>query len=392
MEMDQIVKRVQWIDDERRKDKDAIAFLENRITSLEGSLAAAQQLIKDLGGELARMNTIAGRLDQYDQALLQQRVESKKAVEELDKDIKRREDEAEKVRRVVIKDLDAELGELKKSLDPIPRIEKAIGSRVDEDVRLGRMIDELRVKIDQVAHTEDEYTRTFRLLEDGRRQDAKRITDLMGEVTTLRKRADDSRGQVELINTSIRRLETRLTELVAVEAERRDTQSSFLDRQNLLQVERDRVWKEWETRFKTIESEAADIDSQLQKMDITNRETRRNQQMLEELSAKVERRISEITEIQRLSEDRFRQEWVSFKADDQKRWTNYTLIQEESRGENQRSIEKLVDRITDAEDNLQEQRDVVGQINEQNSKQLQSLLAMVHEWVTEYERSLGKSR
>ena len=30
-----------------------------------------------------------------------------------------------------------------------------------------------------------------------------------------------------------------------------------------------------------------------------------------------------------LTEERFRQEWVNFKADDQKRWTNYTLAQEE---------------------------------------------------------------
>lgn len=391
MEVDQILKRVQWMDDERRKDKDSIALLENRIVSLEGEIKAAHQLIKDVSGEMARLSAVVNRMDQYDQNLMMQRVETKKMVEELDKDVKKREEEAVKVQRVVFRDLESKIEDVKKELEPMPRYEKAIGARVEEDIRLGRAVDELRVRIDQVAHTEDEYTRTFRLLEDGRRQDAKRINDLIGEVSALRKRADDSRGQVELINNSIRRLETRLQELVAVESERRDTQSSFLDRQNLLQVERDRVWKDWESRFKTIESEAADIEGQVQKLEITHRDTKRSQQMLEELSAKVERRISEITEIQRLSEDRFRQEWVTFKADDQKRWTNYTLIQEESRGENSRNIEKLTDRITDADDILQEHKDIIEQMNEQNEKQLQSLLALVHDWVTEYERSVGKA-
>jgi hypothetical protein len=37
MELDQILKRVQWMDDERRKDKDTITKLENRILALEGT-------------------------------------------------------------------------------------------------------------------------------------------------------------------------------------------------------------------------------------------------------------------------------------------------------------------------------------------------------------------
>jgi hypothetical protein len=37
MELEQAVKRLQWMEEERRKDKDAIALLENRINSLEGN-------------------------------------------------------------------------------------------------------------------------------------------------------------------------------------------------------------------------------------------------------------------------------------------------------------------------------------------------------------------
>ena len=42
----------------------------------------------------------------------------------------------------------------------------------------------------------------------------------------------------------------------------------------------------------------------------------------------------------RLTEDRFRQEWVAFKADDQKRWTNYSLVQEEQSRELNRQFER----------------------------------------------------
>jgi len=390
MDVDQILKRVQWMDDERRKDKDTIAFLENRILALEGSLTAAQQQIKDLSGEITRLNTVVTRMDQYDSTLIQQRVESKHQIEELDKEIKKREEESEKVHRVEIKALDASIVDTRKELEILPRLEKAIQARIEEDNRLGRSIDEVRVNIETVRHSEEEYIRTFRLLEDGRRQDNKRLNDMVGEVTAVRKRVDDQRGQVELLSNSIKKLETRLTELVAVEAERRDTLANFLDKQALTQVERDRTWKEWQARFDIIEKQASDAESQLQSLETTHRETKRSQQLLEEVSQKVERRLSEITEIQRLSEERFRQEWVTFKADDQKRWTNYTLVQEEQRSEGTRQNEKIADRITQLEDGLQEEQDILQQSAEHTQKRLQTLLSLVHEWVESYERSAGR--
>jgi chromosome segregation ATPase len=392
MDVDQLLKRIQWIEDDRRKEKDTLALLENRVAAMEGGINTFVQQLKDFGSEVARLSTVITRMDQYDANLLQQRIEAKRLVEDLEKNIRTREDEANKVRQVDVKAIDINLGELRKQLEVVPKLEKGLQVRLDEEILLRRAIEETRSKIDEVRREEEEYTRTFRLLEDGRRQDAKRILDLQGELTALRKRADDQRGQIELLNNGIRKIDTRINELVTVEAERRDVMSSFLDKQNLTQVERDRVWKEWQSRFETIEKQATDVESTLLNLDSTQRDVRRAQGILEELSQKVERRINEITEIQRLSEDRFRQEWVTFKADDQKRWTNYTLTQEEQKDEVLKQFGRLGERTTNQEESLQELQDLLNQVNELSEKRLQSLLALVHEWVSTYERSVGRSR
>ena len=99
-----------------------------------------------------------------------------------------------------------------------------------------------------------------------------------------------------------------------------------------------------------------------------------------------------MTEIQRLSEERFRQEWVTFKADDQKRWTNYALTQEEQRDEANRQYEKLAERVTQIEDNNLVVQDLLQQMNELTEKRLQVLLATVSEWVSSFERSIGRVR
>jgi len=392
MELDQINKRVQWIDDERRKDRDAIALLENRILTLQGGLDAANQKNKELTGELARLSAIIGRIDQFDNSLTQQRIETKRVLDEMDKEGKKREEEAGKVLRLEMKNLNNDVIEIRKTLELLPKLEKGISSRMDEETRLARQIDELRRSLDDMRHDEEESLRTYRLIEDGRRQDTKRLNDLLAEVTGLRKRLDDQRAQNELTSNSLRKLETRLGELTTQEAERREAQSTFLDRQAVLQVERDRVWRDWETRFTTVEKQATETETQIQSLEVISREAKRAQQTVEELAQKLERRVSEITEIQRLSEERFRQEWVSFRADDQKRWTNYTLIQEEQRSESLRQIERLAERIAQLEDGYQENQDAIQIMNDQMGKQLQSILALIHEWVSTYERSIGRTR
>jgi DNA repair exonuclease SbcCD ATPase subunit len=392
MDLEQIQKRIQWVEDDRRKEKDSIAMLENRLVSFEGGLAAVNEQVKEFNSEITRLSAVLTRMDQFDRSILQMRIETKQMVDDLDKDIKQRNEEVEKIRLVEKKSLESNISEVREELEPIPRIEKNVQARVEEEDRLRRVIEELDKKVTEFRREEEEYTRTFRLIEDGRRQDSKRLVDLQAETTATRKRVDDLRGQSEIHSANLRKSETRLNELANVEAERQDMISSFLDKQALTQAERDRAWKEWETRFETIEKQAADIEAQLLTLDATHRDTRRARAALEDLSERVERRINEITEIQRLAEDRFRQEWATFKADDQKRWTNYTLTQEEQRNEILRQFEKLTEQTTILEDELQEVKDLLQQTNELAEKRLQSILANAHEWVSAFEKTIGRSR
>ena len=162
--------------------------------------------------------------------------------------------ELEKVRRTEIHSLDTSLGELRKETEQLPELKRNLKLRMDEEVRLSRMIDEVRNRLETMRRSEEEYTRTIRLMDDGRRQDSKRLTDVNGEVAALRKRTDDHGGKIELNSTTVKKLETRLNELTAVESERREAITNFMDGQALREVERERIWKEWQTRFDQVET------------------------------------------------------------------------------------------------------------------------------------------
>jgi len=392
MDMEQIIKQVDWLDEERRKDKTRIGSMEERIIGVEENIPTLANQMIDLSSQINRLSAVLTRMDHFDENLLQQRVESKQYFDELERQIQKIQTEGENIRRAEINDLDSSIKEIDKRLDNIPEIQHRIDARIEEEIRLSRSIEEVRNKFEDVKRSEEEYTRTIRLLDDGRRQETKRLTDLQGEMTAVRKRVDEQRGQIELNSVASRKLETRMNELDIVEAERREAQETFLENQALQIVKRDKEWKEWQARFDQIEQQTMDVENNLQTLDMTHRDIKRTQQNVDELAQKLDRRINEITEIQRLAEERFRQEWVTFKADDQKRWTNYSLTQDEQRNEASRQLEKMTDKVTTLEDSIQEIKDLLQQVNELSEKRLQSIRALVHEWVSEYERAIGPSR
>ncbi len=127
-------------------------------------------------------------------------------------------------------------------------------------------------------------------------------------------------------------------------------------------------------------------------MDEALRGAKKAQDTYLELNTKLERRINEVTEMQRLTEDRLRQEWLAFKADDQKRWTGHSLSAEESFRDIRKDLQKYDSTITSLSDISQTLQDQVHQTTDTTEKQLQELMNLSHEWMTSYQRIMGHGK
>ena len=391
MENEQLLQRLEWLEEERRKDKTAIAMLQERLNALEALQPNLAQQIKDLSAENARLSSAMGRFEQIDATIAQLRIEFTRSLETTERQRNDRDREAEKTRLADLEMLNKAIGEVRKGLEPISELRRGLQARVEEDFRLARLIEETSQKVLQTRRSDDEYRHAQKLLEENQRQDNKRITDLTGEVAALRKRIEEQRGKVDLVSDAQRRIETRISDFQAADTERRQAIASFIEKQTMGIVERERTWKEWQTRFEEIERTSTNIDAQLQALDATQRAVKRAQEAFEEITQRFERRINEITEMQRLVEERFRQEWVAFKADDQKRWANYSLTQEEQQREVTRQFEKLTERLLPIEDMLQQLKERLTQLTEDTSKRLQSLLTLNRQWVENFEQTFRRS-
>ncbi len=392
MDIDQLAKRLEWLDEERRKDKLLISTMQDRIADLEEHWQPFDARLKEIEGGLARIGTSLMKFDQVDTAIAQAKQEFGRSIIEIEKQRNDRNREMDKVRLADLESAQKAMGDLRKSLDVLPDMKKNLAARLEGENRLETELHELEHKLTLVRRSDEEYRRQVKLLEDGQHQDSKRLADVQGEMGALRKRQEEQRGKMDLNVESLRKFEMRLSEMQAAESERRQSQIAFMEKQNMSALERERVWKEWQTRFDQIEDQSGRLDAQLQSLEATNRAVKRSQEAFDEITSRFERRINEITEMQRLVEDRFRQEWVSFKADDQKRWTNYTLAQEEQQREVSREINRVDERLVFLEDVAQELQDLVHQLTEENVKRLQGMLALYRSWAEEQEEATSRNR
>jgi len=389
MESDQILKRFDWLDEEHRKDKASLEALAEKLANAEGQIKIANKKIKELYIELSQFSNVPARIDQFNDALTQQRVDILKYVDEMDNKDVDKLPEAEKRIQIHLDLLNKSLVELRKFKETITEIKREIKINADEELRLHKQLSEWEKRLKEVTEAVEEVKLLQKAVEGPRLQDSKRLAELQGSVNAARKRMDEVRAKNDLFPDSIRRIETRLNEILASESERRQSQVSFLETQARLQIDRDRALKEMEEHLTNMRNQTGTMDHQLQEWDVIQRAAKRAQETYEEIVQKFERRINEITEMQRLAEDRFRQEWVTFKADEQKRWTSYTLSQDEIHKDIQSRGGKIEDRMTMLEDLVQTQQDVLQQTKEANEQLFQGMLAQIHELLSAYERIMS---
>ena len=391
MEFEQIVKRLEWLDEEHRKTRTSVITLEERMAALEGSIDAVSKQIKPLGKQIADISSTASRLDQFDAIFAKQREDLNKAIDTIEKRHEKREKELIKRHQQDLEALNTSIENLKKATD-LSEIKRQLKALPNEDARLQQSIKDLSPHIDVAIRAAEDATRSQKAFEEARKQETKRIADLQGEITAVRKRIDEARAKADLTADNLKTLDSRMNELMVSETERRAAQTSFIEGQTVAQIDRERTYKEWKEKFDTVKQQAETLDHQITLLEETLRSAKKAQETYNELNTKLERRINEVTEMQRLGEDRLRQEWVTFKADDQKRWTGYTLARDEISKDLTRTVTKLEERLGKLDESAQTLQDQMHQTADATEQQLQELMNVAHEWLTAYERIMGHSK
>jgi DNA repair exonuclease SbcCD ATPase subunit len=391
MEFEQIVKRLDWLDEEYRKNKATIAVQVEHIATLSATIKTLEDKTKSLEKEMTNYAALKARVDQFDEFLAQVREEMGENLGRLEKSGKEREKELIERFEVQIPPLKEAITDIRSKID-VSDIRRDLKVRESEELRLSASFTELKAKFDDVIRSNKDLQHGQTLYEENRRQDQKRFADAQGEIVALRKRLDEERDKQQLNIDNLKNIDTRVSEVLAGEHKRKQEQAEFVDKQMIQYADRERIWNEWLEKADNFEAQTELLDTELQKMNEAMRATKKAEESYAEISQKIERRVHEITEMQRLAEDRLRQEWVTFKSDDQKRWTGYGLSQDETMKQLQKTLAKLEERMVALDDSAQTMQDKLEQTSDVTEHQMQELMNWAHEWLTAYERVMGHTK
>lgn len=390
MEKEEILKRLEWLEGERRKDRQVITELQEQISAQQEVISSQKRELSNINKEHKKSLNSMVRVEEYEETLALQKSDLLKVISTLEKRFNSLEQSITTQRSEDRDSLNKRVLELQTEIKALNEMKKSFQSRGEDDFRLNQKLEELSRQLSDLRLKDDEQLRLVKILDDNFRIDSKRISDLQVELTTLRKRIDDERTMSDSQKEFIKKLEGQINDLLNREKTRNQEQLAFIEQQSRVSVDRENLWKGWQEKIQQMETMAESLQGQIRELESLNREVKQGQSEFEVINQRLDRRINEITEMNRLTEERFRQEWIAFKADDQKRWTNYSLSQEEINREGDREITRVDERITLLEDSAQRLVDAVQVINEETEKRIKNLMTLANEYMNSYERTAGK--
>lgn len=372
--IEQLEKRVEWLDNERRNDKTNLASLQNRLTMLESENRNLRKQIKELELLINRNTNQINSMDKYDNRIERLNIDLTKQIRDVNERAENNLNEAQKRTKIEIDSAKKSLAEVYPIIDVVDSVRADINTLRGEDSRLARLNEELKVKIQEVGRFDEDYRRSLHLLEEGRRQEAKRVTDLQGEIALTQKRLEETRSRFDSFSDSFRTFDSRVAQLQNNEKDRRENQSQFIERVNSLLVEKDKVLSGWEKRFAEIDQFNANLGTQIETLEKIRLSVSKAIDAADDAAQRFERRINEITELQRLNDDRYRQEWTNFKSDDVKRWSNYMLAQEEQNREDTQKFAALTTQLQELDDLTTSMRDDLDNLSRETVRHIQTVL------------------
>lgn len=347
MDINQAARLIEWLDEERRRDKATIATLEERLAQQQETINTLNRRLSSLESDqtvIRSQLTANGRdvdlLDQLRKEVQQlvENAESKRLIAE--REVERRND-------LVREQLARPLREVTETVNRLERQLTELPAHQQERDRLAAAVAMLQQRVEDLYKKLEEPDRRLAFLEEQRRQDARRISEAQSELPEIQKQIDGLRPKITLLEDLALRNERRIQDVQNSERERREQIQQFIEQQTLLLQQRDQQIDDLVKRFGEQDSI---MQRNLERFE-TWAEAYRNMKKIiddfERIGDRLERRINEVAEMQRFSEERFRQEWNDWTADDQKRWKQFTISNDEVWRNHDQEFERFVQRLSE---------------------------------------------
>lgn len=328
MDIAQLAQMVNWLDEEHRRDRAEIARLQQQIESQSADLVEQTRRIQDLEGRLSTTQAQLSRFNQLEQA-----------VDNVKQELAALVDREEEVRAQAIRELERsrlsdrealarEIGEVRRELPRIGRVEEAIDTRKEEDERLGELVMGVRNQVSNLAKEIEERTRQIPFLAEQRASNTKRVAQLQQETVELFKRTEAQLGRLAVLEESVRKAAVEVEKWRPIPGQLREEQQSFMEKMRVETVDRLQVLGRWQEAIDENKAIVNKCYDQIQSFAQQIETSRRSTQSIREFQESIKRDQAQVEELQRLTEERIRRDMDEFREEFEKKRRKEELRQE----------------------------------------------------------------
>jgi peptidoglycan hydrolase CwlO-like protein len=348
MEITQISQQLQWLDAERLNDKKLIATLQEQVRRQEEQLSQQTAQIQDLQTKVTSVQNLISQATGFEDIVSNYKSEILFELERREETLKKERVEAERLRKIEHEAIIDHLGQLDKAIKVMPRYDEAIKARQAEDQRLSEAIQRLEVAVKDLEKRSDDRVQSVTYLEEQRRADNRRITELEHDVTGTRKRVETLAAKLPLLEDMIQKQKPRIDQALQ-EMKKYDKPIEEL---RISDFQREQKMKQYLDQGEMVAQELDRVVQQTQGFLEQQQAVKRALEKVEIFQARIEKRQNEVAEMQRLAEDRVKRQWEEWQTEREKEREKRQVLVDEQWREQTRINKNLSVRIDPLESEI----------------------------------------
>ncbi|MEM7798153.1 MAG: hypothetical protein AAF633_03095 [Chloroflexota bacterium] len=386
-EIEGILSRLEWLDEERSKLLAQTSRLQNIVDNQERLLDEQRNKIDSLENRILDMAGTRAKVSQIDTILEQFKDEIVNMIDQYDSRQKISIDETNRLRRVENDVLTRELRELRAMIREFDRLHTDMELRQAEESRLSNLLGSIQSRITLVENKIDSVTQKVSFIGESEQQRTKMLNHAEASVTEIRRHVETAIGRTELFGSKITKIEASQKEFSDTQDGMNRRLKEWADQIQLGEYERNQRLENMQQTLKEFQTRMTQFAADWAKHTDLYNNAQSAIDTLDGWKNQMDTLIRESVEANRIETNRMQTRWDNFLSENEKRWRNMQvdLNQNSSTFDRQnKQIQEQLQELQDMAKQLDSERDALWRVQ---GAQLDAIKQLPRLWLQEVEKA-----
>ncbi len=388
-EMEELRRRLDWFDEERRRTNRKLTELEQKLTLQQQEVAKRERRIRDLEQQLSTTTSQLGRFSQIDTQIAQFKDETIRMMEQYDQRRITSEQEADRMHRVEQEGTARELADIRKELPAIGRLQQNMELRISEESRLANLLGNQQNKIASLVNQIDNWERAITFVEEKENRNTQYINEMQSAQLDVDKKWNPINARLDNLSGSILRLETANREIHEAQEAIRTSTQRWMEQIQIGEYGRNQKVETWRQVIEEQQDIIANFKREWIKFNDQYKESKMAVQTMLGWQEHVEQKQKESSETLRVELSRIQKQWDSFRTEIEKQLRAFTTDVEQRWVHYDRNTKQTRERFELLNERLKKLADEKDTLDRIQNAQADAIKRWGRIWMEEVEKAIA---